>query len=205
MTILLERAWDILVQNRRAYIAFNALYYGLMLVFMVYVNFNPALHESILKQYNGAFMIGPLAVNPPEGLELLKSAAKTFLLNVLGSSYTEISLPSFILPFSGIAISLYRAAVQGIFFSPSDPSIARIFIPHLPTLLLEGQAAVLAMLGAYVHGRGLIWPETIGQQSRWRAYIEGVRQSGTLYMLVMPILLISAIYGIIETAALVVR
>ena len=75
-------------------------------------------------------------------------------------------------------------------------------LPHLPTLLIEGQACVLAMLGAYIQGRAMLWPSTIGQTSRWRAMVEGVRQSGTIYMFIMPILLISALYGVIELAML---
>ncbi len=56
------------------------------------------------------------------------------------------------------------------------------------------------MLGAYIQGRALIWPGSIGQSSRWRAFVEGVRQSGTIYMFIMPVLLISALYGVIEMA-----
>ncbi len=208
MSILLdlfEWAWHILVENRRAYFALNALYYGLMLVFMIYVSFDPALHESILKQYNGAFMVGPLALvdqTASTGLESFKIVVSALLTNVLGFSYGEITLPSFIIPFVGIVIGLYRAIVLGMFFSPTDPAIARIFLPHLPTLLLEGQAAILAMLGVYIHGRAFLWPKTVGEKSRWKGYLQGLREGGILYLLILVVLLVSAIYGMVEAAIL---
>lgn len=201
MTILLERAWEILIQNRRAYLTLNAVYYGLILICMVFVGFDHAPHDAIMKTNVDAFMIGPLA-GAPVGLETFKAAGSTFLFNLLGANYGEITFPSFIVPFVGIVIALYRAAVLGIVFSPVDAASAHIFLPHLPTLLLEGQAVVIAMLGVYIHGRALFWPETVGQKSRWKAYIEGFRQSGTLYLPIMAILLISAIYGVIEAAIL---
>lgn len=200
--MLFKRAWDILAENRGVYLVFNALYYGLLLLCMVYVNFDPTLHESTVNTFKGAFMTGPLVMETSTGIELLKAVGRTFITSVLGSSYTEITLPSFIVPFAGIAIALYRGAMLGMFFSPVDGTIARVFLPHLPTLLLEGQAAVLAMLGAYIHGRAFLWPKTIGQTGRWKAYIEGVRQSGTLYLPIMAVLFISALYGIIEAAVL---
>jgi len=200
--ILLKRVWDILSENQGAYLVFNALYYGLVLLCMVYAHFDPALHESTMAKYQGAFMSGPLVMETPTDIESLKIVGRTFFIGVVGSSYTEITLPSFVIPFIGIAVGLYRGAMLGIFFSPVDATIARVFLPHLPTLLLEGQAAVLAMLGAYIHGRGLLWPKTIGQTGRWKAYVEGVRQSGTLYLPIMGILFISALYGIIEATIL---
>ncbi|MGC1377784.1 MAG: hypothetical protein WA821_16245, partial [Anaerolineales bacterium] len=194
--ILFERAWEILTQNRRAYLALNALYYGLMILAMIYLYFDHALHDSFLKAHGASFMLGPLTLKAPfDFMQALTVVGNAFMLNLLGSSYGEITLPSFLVPFAGVAIGLYRAVILGIAFSPADPTVARIFLPHLPTLLLEGQAAVLAMLGVYVHGRALLWPETVGQKSRWKAYVEGFRQSGTMYVLIMPVLLISAVYG----------
>lgn len=201
MIMLFDRVWDILVLNRRAYFVLNALYYGLMLVLLVYVGFDRALHARVLETYNDAFMTGPLALEgktPTLDAETVKAVFMTFVLNVLGTTYGAVTLPSFVVPFVGIIPGLYRAILLGISFSPVDPVMARIFFPHLPTLLLEGQATILAMLGVYIQGRAMIWPATVDQTSRWKAYIEGVRQSGTMYMLIMPVLLISAIYGVIE-------
>jgi hypothetical protein len=204
MVILFNRAWEILLENRRAYITFNALYYGLILVLMVYTAFDHAPHDNMLHANPGAFMTGPLDTvgKTLTGSDMLKAAGNAFLFNLMGFNYGEITFPTYIIPFAGVALGLYRAVILGMAFSPVDPTIARVFFPHLPTLLLEGQASILAILGAYIHSRALLWPKTVGQKSRWRAYVEGVRQSGTLYMPLMVILLVSAIYGMIETVML---
>lgn len=39
-------------------------------------------------------------------------------------------------------------------------------IPHSLTLVIELQAYVLLMLGAYVLGRHWIWPRSVGAESR---------------------------------------
>jgi len=204
MIILFDRLWDILVANRRVYFMLNALYYGLIIFFMLYGSIDRALHDKVLETYRSNLMGSPVMVqgkpdSVPEAFELVGIA---FGINVLGSSYASITLPSFVIPFVGIAAGLYRAVILGLGFTPADPTISRIFFPHLPTLLLEGQGSILAMLGAYIHGRAWLWPATVERESRWKAYVEGVRQSGTLYMLIMPVLLISAIYGVIESVIL---
>jgi hypothetical protein len=205
MTILLERAWDILVKNRYPYFALNVLYYGLTILLMAYAAFNVPLQKQITEKNGPNLMIGAITMNDKPSMdgEVIRVLGMTFLVNVLSTSYASITLPSFVIPFAGIVIGLYRAIMVGIVFSPFNADIRQIIIPHIPTLFMEGQAFVLAMLGAYIQGRAMIWPKSIGQTSRWKAYVEGVRQTGTLYMFIMAILLISALYGVIEVAWLI--
>jgi hypothetical protein len=207
MNILFERIRDIFTKNLRAYLILNALYYGILIVFMIYLNFDPTLRDAFVERYNTTFLRGApeLAGKPFEFRQTLGTVFGTFNLNLLGSSYGEITFPSLIIPFAGVAIGLYRVAFIGMAFSPANPTAAGIFLPHLPTLLLEGQAAILAMLGAYVHGRALIWPKTIGQKSRWKAFVEGVRQSGMMYLPITGVLLVAALYGFIEIALIAGR
>lgn len=208
VAILLERFWEVFSQNRRAYLILNALYYGIMLLTMTYLAFDPNLRDSFNNTYqNRYFQNTPLmlAGQPFAFDPTLKNLTSNFLFNLMGSSYAEISLPSFIIPFVGIVIGLSRAVIFGIAFSPANPTAAGIFLPHLPTLLLDGQAAILAMLGAYIHGRAFIWPKTVGEKSRWKAFIEGVRQSGMMYVPIIAVLLLSAIYGFVEVALLSAR
>ena len=61
MKNLLLSAWALVKENRRAYLAINVIYYGLVAVFMIYVAFNPALQRSLLDQIGSAFMTGPLS------------------------------------------------------------------------------------------------------------------------------------------------
>jgi len=205
MTTLFDRAWDILNKNRFPYLALNGLYYGMLLALMVYTAFNAPLQNRLLDADRWAYMTGALSLNGQGAFiqQLFGILGRSFLFNVLGNSYGGITLPSFIIPFIGIFVGLYRAALLGIVFSPFNAEIGQIFLPHIPTMLIEGQATILAMLGAFIQGRAMIWPASIGHTSRWKAYVEGIRQNGTIYMFIMSILLISALYGVIEAALLV--
>jgi hypothetical protein len=205
MTTLFDRAWDILQKNRIPYMALNGLYYGLLLALMVYTAFDAPLQSRTLEANRAAYMTGALSLNGEGALvqQLFGILGRGFLFNVLGGSYGGITLPSFIIPFVGIFLGLYRAILLGIVFSPFNAEISQIILPHIPTMMIEGQATILAMLGAYIQGKAMIWPSSIGHTSRWKAYVEGVRQNGTIYMFIMAILLISAIYGVIEAALLV--
>jgi len=205
MTTLFDRAWEILNKNRFPYLALNGLYYGLLLALMIYAAFDAPLQSRLLETDRWAYMTGALSLNGEGALiqQLFGILGKGFLFNVLASSYGGITLPSFIVPFVGIFLGLYRAVLLGIVFSPFNVEIGQIFLPHIPTMLIEGQATILAMLGAYIQGRAMIWPASIGHTSRWKAYVEGIRQNGTIYMFIMSILLISALYGVIEAALLV--
>jgi hypothetical protein len=205
MTILFDRAWDILIKNRYAYFALNILYYGLIILLMAYAAFDAAPQTLTLEKSGSAYMTGALSVvnQTVDARKLFLVLGRAFLISVLGTSYGAITLPSFIVPFAGIFMGLYHAVMLGIVFSPFNATIGQIFIPHIPTLFIDGQAYILAMLGAYIQGRAMIWPKSVGQTSRWKAYVEGVRQTGTLYMFIMAILLISAIYGVIEVAWLI--
>jgi len=205
MTILFDRAWEIVYKNRLPYLVLSGLYYGLLLALMFYAAFDAPLQSQMLNANRVTYMTGPLALSAKTVVDVqaLQVLGQSYLINVLGSSYGNITLPSFIIPFLGIFFGLYRAAVIGIIFSPMNTEISQIFLPHIPTLLIEGQATILAMLGAYIQGMAMIWPASVGHTSRWKAYWEGVRQTGTIYMFIMAILLISAVYGIIETALLI--
>lgn len=202
MTILFERAREIFTQNLRAYWVFSAIYYALMILLMICANLNPTLYQMFADTFGRRFLTGALTlIGEPFGFgQALKAVMDGFVYNIMGLSYAEISLPSFVIPFSGVLIGLFRAVILGIAFSPANVTPSGIFLPHLPTLFLEGQSAVLAILGSYIHGRALLWPKTVGQTSRWRAYIEGVRQIGILYFPMAAVLLISALYGILEVA-----
>lgn len=204
MLILFERAWEIVAHNRWVYLILNFLYYGLIVFLMALAAFNLPFQEQVLQQnartyFTGALALGGRLASASETLTIL---GYTFFSNLLGASYGGITLPSFVIPFVGVFLGLFRAAQIGLVFSPFNAFIRPLLLPHLPTLVIEGQACVLAMLGAYIQGRAVIWPGSLGQSSRWRAFVEGVRQSGTLYMFIMPVLLISALYGVLEMALL---
>ena len=85
MTILLERAWDILVRNRYPYFALNILYYGLIILLMAYAAFNTSLQDRVLQSSGPLYMGGALLMNEKTAVDddVIKGLGMTFLVNVL--------------------------------------------------------------------------------------------------------------------------
>jgi hypothetical protein len=196
----LKSAWGLVQENRRAYTAINVLYYGLVIVCMIYVAFNQELQQSLMNEIGAAFMTGPLAfvgqayVNAQVFIAILA----TFLVNLLIGSFASVTLPSLIIPFSGLLIGIYRAILWGLLLSPANPDLRFVMIPHSITLIIEGQAYILTMLAAYIQGRAFLWPKSVGLESRVKGYLEGLKRTGELYLLIILTLAIAAIYEVVE-------
>jgi len=71
-------------------------------------------------------------------------------------------------------------------------------IPHSLTLVLEGQAYILVLLAAYLQGRAFLFPKSIGIDGHLRGYLEGLKRTGKVYLLVILTLIVAAIYEVLE-------
>jgi hypothetical protein len=193
-------AWALLRENKRAYIVFNILYYGLILVFMGVAALNPALQDELLRATTESVTSGPLATvgEAYVNAKVLKAMALTFAVNLFIGSLAFMTLPSMIIPFLGILGGVYRAIVWGLIFYPGHPDMRIAMIPHSLTLILEGQAYILVMLAAWLHGRAFLLPKSAGADGHWHGYVEGLKQTGKIYFLVVLILLAAAVYEAIE-------
>jgi hypothetical protein len=200
MKNLLKSAWGLVQENRRAYIIINVIYYALIVVCMVYVAFNQKLQDQLLNLVGAAFMTGPLSFVGQSyvNAKVFSATAATFLINLFIGSFGTITLPSLIVPFSGFLIGIYRAAMWGLLLSPAHPQMRLIMIPHSLTLLLEGQAYILTLLAAYIQGRAFLWPKTVGLETHVKGYLEGLKRTGKIYVLVTLTLLIAAFYEVLE-------
>ena len=205
MKNLLKSAWGLVQENKRAYIAMNVLYYALVAVCMVYAAFNQELQTSLMNEIGAGFMTGPLSFVGQAYINTQVFAAilATFFVNLLLGSFASVTLPSMIIPFSGILVGAYRAILWGLLLSPANPDLRMVMIPHSITLVLEGQAYILTMLAAYIQGRAFLWPKTVGLESRAKSYLEGLRRTGKLYLLVILTLAIAAIYEVIEAVIMI--
>jgi hypothetical protein len=200
MKNLIRSAWGLVQENKRVYVLINAVYYGLVAVCMIYVAFNPELQKSLLSLVGSAFMTGPLAFVGQAYVNARVFAAilSTFFINLLVGSFASLTLPSLIVPFSGFLIGIYRAALWGLLLSPANPGLRLVMIPHSITLILEGQAYVLTLLAAYIQGRAFLWPKSVGLESRLAGYLEGLKRTGRLYILIILTLAVAAIYEVVE-------
>lgn len=109
-----------------------------------------------------------------------------------------ITLPSLVIPFSGLLLGAYRAILWGFLLSPTTPELRLVMIPHSLVLILEGQAYILAMLAAYVQGKAFLWPRSVGAATRRQGYGLGVKRSVRIYVLVVLLLAVAAVYEALE-------
>ena len=204
MKNLVRSALTLIGENKRAYIVINAAYYGLVLIFMVVAAFNRPLQDMLLETVGAAFMTGPLAAvgSAYANAEVLKAIGLTFFVNLIIGSFLYITVPSLIVPFFGFLLGIYRAVLWGLLFSPVHPDMRIIMIPHSLTLILEGQAYILALFGVYLQARAFLWPQSVGLESRGQGYVEGLKRTGKIYVLVVLTLAIAAIYEVIEVVLL---
>ena len=204
---LIHAAWEVVKAHRRAYIVLNLTYYGLVVAAMIIVARYPSVQASLLEAVEEAFTEGPLSPvgDAYGGGKIVKAMLWTFVVNLLGSSLLSITVPSLVIPFSGLLIGVWRAVMWGLILSPTSPEMRASLIPHALTLVIEGQAYILVMLGAYVQGRAFLSPRTVGATGHWQGYATGVKKSMRLYMLVIPMLAVAAVYEALEVILVIPR
>lgn len=195
----IRNAWTTVMEYRRPYITLNAMYYGVVLIAMVVSAFYPEYQQKMLEAVGVAFNEGPLAEvgKAYSGGKVMPAIALTFIVNLWLGSFGAITLPSLIIPFSGLLVGIYRAVLWGILFSPRN-EIGLIMIPHSLTLLLEGQAYILVMLAVYIHGRAFLQPQLVGAVNRKAGYLAGLRLTGRIYVMAALVLAVSAVYEALE-------
>ena len=197
---VIQSALEAIKESPRAYIVLNLVYYGLVVCGMIYVAFNPSLQQSLIKAVGSAFTEGPLSAvgSAYVGGQVLRAMVLTFVVNLIIGSIAVITLPSLVIPFSGLLIGAFRAVLWGLLLSPTSPELRLVMIPHSLVLILEGQAYILAMLAVYVHGRAFLWPRSVGAATRRQGYELGVKRSVRIYLLVVLLLAVAAVYEALE-------
>jgi hypothetical protein len=201
---LLKSALELVKENRGAYLTLNALYYGLVIAFMIIATFVPDVQAELLKSIGSAFTSGPLAYVGQAYInaEVVKAVLLTFVINLFIASLVYMTIPSLIIPFIGFLMFVLRAILWGLIFSPASPEMRLVMIPHSLTLLLEGQAYILVMFAVYLQGRAFLWPKSSGVEGFGRGYLEGLKRTGKVYSLVVLTLAVAAIYEVIEVILL---
>ena len=161
----LTAGWAVVREHGRAYVVLNILYYALMLAAMTAAAIRPSLQNDMLRDVDQKLTSGPLSSvgSAYSGGMVLRATALTFAINLVVGSVAWITLPSLLIPFGGVLMGLYRAILWGLIFSPANPEMRALDrIPHVLTIILEGQGYIVAMLAAWIQGRNLIAPGACG-------------------------------------------
>jgi hypothetical protein len=202
---LLRPGLRVIRDNAKAYVIINLCYYGVVLLFMALVATQPQVQRSLVgaagTSFSSSGTLGFVGQAYLSGNVAL-AALYTFLVNLFLGSLLYITLPSLFVPFAGLLMGLIRAVLWGLLLSPAMPELRLAMIPHSLTMLLEGQAYILAVLGAYS-----LWvtalragPDGGGFFARYWA---GLKKNVRLYVLVVIVLLVAAVYEAAEVIYLV--
>jgi hypothetical protein len=203
---VIRSAWRTVRADRRAYVSLNVMYYGLVALAMIYVGLiNPGVQERLLADVGASLTEGPLATvgGVYLGGNVAAAAVLTFVVNLVAGAILTITLPSLIVPFAGIALGAYRAVLWGLLLAPTTSQLALVMIPHSLTLILEGQAYILAILASYIHGVAFLRPQSVGVASHRQGYLQGAKLTARLYVLVVIVLAVAAVYEAVEVIAMV--
>ncbi|MGQ4268073.1 stage II sporulation protein M [Nocardiopsis changdeensis] len=196
----LREPFRIIRANLGAYLAMNAVMFGLFFAGVAAALAFPDLQAAqitSMEQDGTADLVGELLGNVwLFGLTILA-------VNVLTVAVATILLPSMIVPFAGIVLFAYRAFGFGLSLAPVDATAAKILVPHSLTLLIEFQAYVLVMLGAYLLGRAWLCPASVGADTRRQGYLRGLGQLGRLLPPALALFVIGAAYEAFEITYLI--
>lgn len=202
---LIRKPIEIIRDNKKAFIIVNAVFYGLVLLSMVITSFFPEWQVRALasadKQLSSGW--GATASSAYSSGNLLAAMGLTFFINITIGTFLTMTLPSFIIPFSGLLMGLYRAIFWGILFSPITPDMRAPMIPHYLTVLIEGQAYIVAIFAIYLHGKSFLFPQNIGIKSRWSGYKHGLIQTAWMYVPITILLAVAAVYEAFDVILLV--
>lgn len=202
---ILQQAFALLRQHRRAYLLTNLIYYAFVIIGAAMVFAIPALQSMMMEGIEQGFgegsSLAPL-VEAYVNEEVLAAAGLTFGVNLVLGSFIYITLPSLIIPFSGLLTGVFRALLWGFIFSPASVSgvtASDVLFGALLVilLLLEGQGYVLAMFAAYLQGRSVVFHRRVGAETIWQGWLHGLKQTALVYILVALVLLVAAVYEVV--------
>jgi hypothetical protein len=197
---ILREAFQLISGSRRTYIILNIVYYGTIIIAMVYTIFNRSLQARLTDNVVQGFSQGLLSLvgEAYSTGRILSAVGLTFIINLTLGSFIYISLPSLIVPFSGYITFFVRAFLWGILFSPplTNIGVKEVVIGLLIALLLllEGQGYVLVMFGAHLQGKAFLSPFQTGAATIGQGYLKGVVAEGKIYLLVVLTLIVAAVY-----------
>lgn len=186
-----RRPFQVVRENMRVYLILNAAAYGLALIGFVIGLLFPDLvaAEAAGLEANGTGELVRWLVNTPPLFALAILGVNLFQLSAL-----TIVLPSLIVPFAGLAFFGYWAVTTGITLVQTTAAGWVAMIPHSLTFLIELQAYILLLLGAFLIGKYWVFPRTAQAKNRRQGYLRGLRQLGLLALPALVLLIIGAVW-----------
>jgi hypothetical protein len=141
----------------------HLVYFGLVIVGSLLIYNIPDVQGVLLSGIGEAFAApsGPIGATGRayQSGSIPRAATMTFLVNFFLGSLLVLTLPSLLVPGSGIFMAALRSTLWGLLLAPTIKPLAVAMLPHSGTMLLEGEGYILATLF------GLLIPIHIFQSS----------------------------------------
>lgn len=195
-----HNARTVLRDHWRTYLLLNLAVYGALAASAVLTLLLPGLRERGAQDVETFGSIPGLSLVTEAYTEgdVLLAAAGTFLANLLFAAVLTTTLPSLLIPYLGVALTVLRTGMIGIWLTPATPGEALTLLPHLPVLLIELQAYVLAALGTVVLWRSTLRHRRLGLPSAGAGYRAGFADMLRLYPVIAAVLLVIAVVEAVE-------
>ena len=187
----------------KLFLIINAIYFGAILLGALLALAYPDLQMSLVmatgQTYAASSPLGSVGDAYLSG-NVLVTAVLTFLVNFFMGTIAMMTIPSLILPFWALLFGVYRALLWGIMLIVPIPGVLPLSLlaPHYLTLLLEGEAYVVAMFACTRGLIALLKPKSFGTESRVKAYKQSIVDNGKLLVIVALLLAVAAVYEAVE-------
>ncbi len=185
---------------RRLFLSLHFIYFGVAVLFMIVAYLLPELQVCLLAEIKAQVEggAGPLGVAGKAYMSksIPLAAVATFAINFFLGSLAYITIPSIIIPGVGILAAIFRALMWGLLLAPNFDVLAGAMLPHSLTLLLEGEAYIIATFFALLIVVYLF--RKAEGPSLLRRYGNALLMNVRGNLLVAAVLVVAAIYEAIE-------
>ncbi|MHC4631070.1 MAG: hypothetical protein ACYS9C_07335 [Planctomycetota bacterium] len=188
------------------FIAMNLIYFGTVLLFMLVSYAVPELQSCFLVGVTSEIMEGSgvlaIAGEAYASRNILRAAVTTFAINFPLGSLACITIPSIIIPGSGVLVAGLRSMLWGVIIAPGFSDLLGPMVPHSVTLLLEGHAYVIAaFFGVLV--LVYLFRKSEGPNVGIR-YVRALLMNVRGNLLVIIVLVVAAVYEAIEVILMMI-
>jgi len=189
---------EIFAKDKKLFLLTNAYYFGLVILGALSALAFPQAQRYMLDMVQTGLSSGPLSSlgSAYTSGNVLYAAAVTFVTNLFLGTIVEITIPSLIIPVWAPIMGLIRALMWGIMLIVPVPGVLpwNNVVPHYLTILLEGEAYVVAIFACLRQIKVLFKLGSIPKEQRLKAYLATIVDNLKLLAVVALILAVAALY-----------
>jgi hypothetical protein len=180
----------------KLFVAANVFLFGLFILGALVGLAFPAVHDQLVQWIEQVTTTGPISTvsNTLDTGDIWLGAWQIFSHNYF-VTVVLAAIPSLVFPPWILLVFGLQFFAFGIVYSlPSMVNNPVALIPVLGTLLLEGEAYVIAIFASMRLVEALIWPRRFGEPSAMKAYFKAVVDNAKLLVVAGIVLAVAALY-----------